>query len=390
MTLVAVMLLGFAGLRARSSAGAGGKPLGEHYLMLVNTAYGPYLNSDKLAQFDQSAYDGIAVAFLHAYEISPVPSPEDMDRQISIWKRSTSKDIWPWVFINRMLGIDPSDKHPYSSDAYFHRIQGADLDDKAGAQSDFLANWKNAIRTARDTHVGGIVMDPEFYNYQNEYNIGELAAATGKKPDEAVDSLRRLGARMADVAADQYPRAVIWFLFTGLTHPDYKVVAGVSYYPAPSYIALGLLDEVAKKHLSLLLISGGEGSLGYCHQSVAQFRGAIAKRATDFSSWLARYRDSLELAGTMTLWSESAAKRGWLKDSPCDATTANTVEDLEPYIELLLQSYRYNWIYGSVDGGYLPFESSASRFDSVIRKAQARSTGTFTKSPSDLPTQPIQ
>lgn len=350
-------------------------PLGDHYLMLVNTAYAPYLTASKVAQFNNSSYDGIAVAFLHTYETSPIPRPEDMDSQIANWKKSTSKDIWPWVYINRMLGIDPADKHPYSTDLYFRRIQGMDLDDKAGAQSDFLNDWKRALHTARDTHAPGIVFDPEFYNYQKEYDVGELAGAIGKKPEQAAELLRRLGASMADAAQDQDPGAVLWFLFTGLTHPDYKVVGGDSYYPSPSYIAIGLLDEIEKKHFSLVVISGGEGSLGYCHASVAEFQNAIGKRAADFASHLAKYHDSLELAGTMTLWSEPAAKKGWMKEEPCGTTSAATVEDLEPYLELLLRSYRYNWIYGSVDGGYLPFDPSASRFDAVISKAVAHSTG---------------
>ncbi len=353
------------------------KTLGDHYLLLVNTAYAPFLNANKIAQFDQSAYDGIAVTFLHAYETSPIPTPDKMDAQIADWKKVTTKDIWPWIFINRMIGIDPADQHPYSSDPYFRHIQGMDLEGKAGAQSDFLENWRNALRTARDTHVSGIVFDPEFYNYQKEYEVGELAQAIGKTPNEAVELLRGVGARMADTADAQYPGAVLWFLFTGLTHPDYKVVGGVSYYPSPTYIAMGLLDEIQKKHFSLVVLSGGEGSLGYCHASVDQFRFTIQKRAADLATQLAKYQANLEMAGTMTLWSEPAAKRGWVKEGVCGSASAATVEDLQPYLELLLKSYRYNWIYGSGDGGYLPFEASASRFDVVISQAKARSTGVY-------------
>src|SRR5580698_6936742 len=46
----------------------------DHYLMLVNTAVASYMTEDKLRQFDKSPYDGIAVAFLHAYDTSPPPS----------------------------------------------------------------------------------------------------------------------------------------------------------------------------------------------------------------------------------------------------------------------------------------------------------------------------
>jgi len=351
-----------------------GKGMGEHYLLLVNTAYAPQLSAGKIAQFNQSPYDGIAVAFLHTYETSPIPDPAKMDAQIAEWKKVTNKDVWPWVFINRLLGIDPASKHPYTTDPYFKQIPGMDLDGKTGAQKDFLQNWQNALRTAKDTGAPGIVFDPEFYNYQNEYDVGELAGAIGKKPPEAVAMLRTLGAQMADTAASAYPGAILWFLFTGLTHPDYKVVGGVQYYPSPAYVTMGLLDEIQSKKLPLHLLSGGEGSLGYCHASLDEFQSSIRKRAGDFAPHLEKYKGILGLAGTLTLWSDPAAKKGWVKEGACETATAATVEDLEPYVELLLRSYGYNWIYGSVDGGYFAFEPSASRFDAVLSKAKSRTS----------------
>ena len=175
---------------------------------------------------------------------------------------------------------------------------------------------------------------------------------------------------MADTAAAQYPDAVLWFLFTGLTHPDYKVVGGESYYPAPSYIAMGLLDEIREKHFRLKILTGGEGSLGYCHISMDEFREKIRDRRERMTQAQEKYQGSLELAGTMTLWSDPSAKKGWVKEYPCGSATAATVEDLQPYVELLLHSYRYNWIYGSADGGYNAFAAeSAGRFDAVISRA---------------------
>jgi hypothetical protein len=77
------------------------------------------------------------------------------------------------------------------------------------------------------------------------------------------------------------------------------------------------------------------------------------------------------MAGTMTLWSDRAAKKGWVNDGACKLATASSVEELEPYLQLLLRSYRYNWIYGSPDGNYLAFApESARRFDAVITRAK--------------------
>src|SRR5215469_11793012 len=79
-----------------------GKELGDHYLMLVNTAVASLMSEDKFRQFDKSPYDGLAVAFLHAYDTSAPPSTTAIDQQIASWKKITSKDIWPWVYVNRI------------------------------------------------------------------------------------------------------------------------------------------------------------------------------------------------------------------------------------------------------------------------------------------------
>lgn len=328
------------------------------------------MTPEKLKQFDRSPYDGLAVAFLHAYDTSSVPSVAEMDSKLTEWKSFTSKTIWPWVYVNRMLAIDPADENPYSKDAYFRRFSGADLDGKGGAQAEFITNWSNGLRAARDSHAPGIVCDLEFYNYQKAYEIPELAAHVNQTPQATTDLLRKLGARMADTAAAQYPDAVLWFLFTGLTHPDYKSTGGQSYYPAPSYIALGMLDEIRAKRMNLKVLTGGEGSLGYCHVSMDEFQTKIRGRANAYTQLLATYGSEIELAGTLTLWSDTAAKKGWVNQYPCNESPAATAEDLEPYLETLFRSYRYNWIYGSNDGGYNAFAAdSAPRFDAVIRKA---------------------
>lgn len=376
--LVAILaIIASLGGTARTSAPslvpAAQRPV-DHYLLLVNTAIASMMDEAKLRQFDKSPYDGLAVAFLHAYDTSAPPDAVTMEAKMTEWKKYTHKDIWPWVYGNRFIGMNAAENNPHSDTPYFRHIQGADLDDKAGALSDFLQIWRNALAAAHDTKTPGIVCDLEFYNHYKEYDIGELARQTGKTPKETVESLKKIGARMADIAAKEYPEAVLWFLATGFTHPAYKTLDGVPYYPSPTYIAIGLLDEIALKQFTLRVLSGGEGSLAYCHENLTQFQSAIRKRGSDFQGTLQKYRDSLELAGTMTLWSDASAKRGWVNEGSCKTAGATTVEDLQPYLELLLKSYRYNWIYASTDGNYLAFApESASRFDVVIRRAKQRS-----------------
>jgi hypothetical protein len=346
--------------------------LGSHYLMLVNTAAPSRLDAQKLAQFDRSPYDGLAVSFLDAYETSPVPTAAAIDALVAGWKKATTKDIWPWVYLNRMIGANVAKGIQDPKMFYFERIQGVDLDGKAGAQKDFLMNWRSALRTAKDTKVPGIVCDLEFYNNYDAYDVGQLAHTTGASRQDVVELLRQLGKRMAGIAAEEYPGATLWFLFTGFTQPEYKIIEGQPYYLAATYIVEGLLDEIQRRHLPLRVLSGGEVGLGYCHNSVEDFRQAITKRGEDFAPTLQKYPGILELAGTMTLWSDPQAKNGWVAKDACGASSAATVEDLEPYMELLFRSYRYNWIYGSINGGYYAFQPAvAPRFDAAIARAKA-------------------
>jgi hypothetical protein len=346
-----------------------------HYLLLVNTAIARLLTPADLAEFDRSPYNGLAVAFWHAYDSSPAPTAAEMEKSIADWKEISHKDIWPWVYVNRLIGVDETEPNPYTKDPYFHRFEGADLDDKAGALSDFLQYWQNALSAAKSSGVAGIFCDLEYYNYHKEYDISEMSRRTGKSPDQIVTLLKQLGARMAATAAVQYPDATLWFAFTGFGYPQFKIVDGRAYFPTPAYIAMGLLDEIRAKHLRLKVISGGEGSLGYCHETLDQFRSAIAKRAGTFAPRLQEYGDALELGGALTLWSDRAAKKGEMLEGSCGSSSAATVEDLEPYLELIAKTYRYNFIYASADGGYVAFKPEiARRFNTVIAQSSAAAT----------------
>ena len=347
------------------------RDLGDHYLMLVNTARASQLDSLKLAQFDRSPYDGLAVSFEDAYGTSPVLPPVLMQLQITNWKRATSKTIWPWVYLNRMIGANIEEGNPLTTVPYFERFQGLDLDGRAGAQGDFLQIWRNDLQLAKATGVPGIVCDLEFYNNYKAYDVAELARMTSKTQDEILSQLHRLGAKMAESAAREYPGATLWFLFTGFTRPAPKAIGGKQYDLAATYIVEGLLDEIQRDHLALHVLSGGEVGLGYCHASIDDLRQAIEKRASLFAPILKKYGGILELAGTMTLWSERAAKKNWVANGSCGASSAATVEDLVPYIEVLFRSYRYNWIYGSPNGAYFAFQAtSAPRFDAAIARAK--------------------
>src|SRR5215475_6275033 len=206
-----------------------------------------------------------------------------MSAQLREWKRLTKKDLWPWVYFNRILGAAEAKSNERVNAPYFHKIQGIDLENKAGARADFLEIWKRSLQIARESGSPGIVVDPEFYNDHKAYDPAEMARETGKTAEQLIPLLEQFGAELADSAAKEFPRAVLWFLFTGFTHKDFKVINGKSYYPTPVYIASGLLDRIQSRGYSLRLISGGEGSIGYCHETLPAFQEAIDRRASSFA-----------------------------------------------------------------------------------------------------------
>jgi|SRR5271165_6370089 len=359
-------------------AAAKPNPLGDHYLMLVAGNRPQLLTPSQLAVFNQSPYDGLAVRFLAQYDTqAPLPVP-DMVSQLLQLKKSSPKEFWPWVSLNRMVGVDPDSDSPYRRDPYFTRTHGLDLDDTTGAQHDFLQMWGDCLRAANQSHVPGIVADLELYVNYKAYEPELLAKQIGKPLPETLDLLHRLGTRMADTAAKEYPDAAIWFFFTDLGQYGWKVYDGIKYYPTPAYIILGMLDRIREKHYHLKIISGGEVSLEYCSFSLQHLKHRMEVRANDYAPHFQNYGASLELAGTMLLWTERKAKTGFVAEGACAKSDADTAEDLEPYLELLLKTYRYNWIYATHNSGYDPFNAdTAPRFNAVINQAQAaaKSTG---------------
>jgi len=362
-----------SGIHSEKEAAEKTAPLGDHYLMLVAGNRASTLTPSQLTLFEQSQYDGLAVRFLTQYDTTPVPSVQEMTSKLLQLKKSSAKDFWPWVSFNRMVGRDPEVDNPNGRDLYFTRTHGIDLEDTAGAQRDFLELWQRSLHAASQTHAPGIIVDLELYVNYKAYDPGLLAKQIGKPVDQTLELLHKLGIRMADAAAKEYPNGVMWFLLTDLCEYGWKVDNNVKYYPTPAYIVMGLLDEIRDKHYMLKVVSGGEVGLSYCSYSVEHLKHKIEVRANDFAPQLENYRGALELAGTMILWPDRTSKTDFMAAGVCAKSDANTVEDQQAYLEILLKTYRYNWIYGTNNSGYDPFNAStAPRFNAVIQKAKAK------------------
>jgi hypothetical protein len=368
------VLLALTGtLRANpANTTTGQAALSKSYLMLVAGNRANTLTPEQLRLFSESPYDGLAVRFLTQYDSTPPPSVEEMTAKLQELKKTNGKDYWPWVFLNRMVGKDPEFDSPYGRDPYFARTRGLDLEGKSGGQKDFLQIWRNSMRAARQAGMPGMVADFELYLNYKAYEPALLAKQVGKPVGETLQLLKQLGMQLADTAAQEYPNGTLWFLFTDLGQLGWKTEGDTKFYPTPAYVVLGLLEQIRLKHYGLHVISGGEVGLEYCSFNVEHLKRKIDGRTRDFAPHLQKYPGALELAGTMILWPDRISKTDFMAEGPCGKSEAATVEEQEPYLELLFRTYPYNWIYGTHNSGYDPFNpATASRFNATILRAKA-------------------
>jgi len=342
------------------------------YLMLVAGNRANTVTPDQLKLFKESPYDALAVRFLTQYDTFATPSAEEMAAKLHELKKANGKDYWPWVFLNRMVGKDPDFDSPYGKDPYFSRTAGLDLEGRSGARKDFLDLWRRSMQAANQARMPGIVADFELYLNYRAYDPSLLGKQIGKPVGETIGLLNRLGAQLADIAAQEYPNGTIWFLFTDLGQLGWKIDGDVKYYPTPAYIVLGLLEEIRAKHYDLRVISGGEVGLEYCSFNLEHLKRKIEGRARDFAPHLEKYPGTLELAGTLILWPDRKSKTEFMAEGACGKAEAATLEEQEPYLQQLFKTYGYNWIYGTHNSGYDPFNpATASRFNAAIQQAKA-------------------
>src|SRR5579884_2093446 len=284
-TTLATMLGCFAGGDARSSGVINSS---EPYLLLVSF----YRAEGQIHVLDDSPYDGVAVPVVDAYYSGPSPSFEQVQARFLSLERQTAKQVWPWLFFNRMVG--PQAGHAATTKLNTRIINGIDLDGRAGARTAFLNLWRVSLRQAKRSGAPGIVLDMEFYNNPQAYSLEALAQQRSALPSALESQLRRLGSEMATIANVEFPNALVWTLVTGLTENG----------PPPAeastrgYVLIGFLDAVRRHHFHLTLLDGGEDSLGYCHDSLSQLAAAIRSRNEESRHYLHAYGQALALAGT--------------------------------------------------------------------------------------------
>ncbi len=343
------------------------------YLLYVSF-YTPRYNKLTLKNIqilNNSPYNGIAATLIGAYSDRQINLYEYEDSTFLI-KRYTKKHVWPWIFLNRIVGYDPiySKKRSYvSKKQYFRDIIGMDIFDTTGALSDFFNIWKVALNLAKQTGVPGIVVDLEAYNNYKAYRIDYLSHCMHIPKSIIILTLEEIGKHLANITNQIYPDAVIWCLFTGLisrTH-NWEIFPSTCYMSV-TYIVKGMLEQAKFAGYKFKVVTGGEVSLGYCFKSLNDLKQKITIRKKKYSPILVRY-PNLHLGGTIAPWADIQSKTGWLLKGRCGCSEVKNINEFLPLFSLLFKTYKYVWIYGAGAAHYNLFEKSKNFFNQAIKKA---------------------
>lgn len=352
--------------------------LGLSYVLMVSSMHPPLakLSDEQIRALNATPFDGVAAEVIGLYDGSPLPAEAGLLEQCRHIGQLSTKAVWPRINGNRIieLGDQFKGKPWIKNPTYFQAIRGWDLDGRAGALSDFYSLVRVGLRAARLMHAPGIVLDLESYNHSQGYRVHWIAERQGRTPAEVIERLKAVGRQVADIAAEEFPDAVFWSLFTTLDKPNGFREKDGPYYIAPAYVFMGLLEQAQQKRLPLVLVSGGEWG-GYCYKSVEAMHKRFAARNEGFRPWLEKYPKNLTLAATITVWGDARNNRGWVLKHAGPDTAWRTTADFEPLLAEMFRTYRYNWVYVPSITDYRPLEAEKAapinaELDKLLRRAR--------------------
>lgn len=328
------------------------------YLLLVSF-YSGQINDfglDKIKAINESPYNGVAVALIGAYDTGKY-SENDFEPAVRLLKKESKKHIWPWVFFNRFVGFDPQEGIAHSghggNKAYFKQIKGMDIYNEACALEDFYNIWRISFKIAKETGSSGIVIDPEAYNNFKNYQLSYVARQLDKPEEEIKKRLKEIGAKLVDIAEEEYPEATLWFLFTGLGNSKTLNPFADKEYRTVTYIIRGMLERAKEIGSKLKFVSGGE-LLGYCYESFDDLKERIKNRSEQFSAILKVF-PNLYLGGTIAPWDKPEQKKDWMLKGKCGKSDLKGIDEFKPLISYLIKSYSYVWIYAATAARYDPY-----------------------------------
>lgn len=351
-------LLGLALVLAATLAAAEGVP--RPYLMLV-TFGAPGLRDWTEAQskrIDQWPYAGIASSVVGGYDTERIPSRADYQAAVKLLRTSRVR-VWPWVFLNRMIGRGKGQAHTSAKTSpYFERIRGWDLEDKTGARTDYLALWRLSLQLAKDLGAPGIVLDLETYNDYSTYQLNALADCGGWSPGQTATLLEDLGRAMARIVEQEYPSAIIWSFFTGLGGNR-----------TTGLVCKSFLEESAKRKIPTKLVDGGETTVGYYNPSAEVLTTRIKAHVSALAPFAGKYKGQLVAGGTIAPYHEPERLTWWILDaSKAGGRTYANMDEFRPNFEALFARCEYVWIYGASAAHCVPFSEEDAATTAALHR----------------------
>jgi len=314
-----------------------------------------------------SPYQGAAVPLVSAYDVDSHTESE-FQGVVTQFQKHPGKQLWPWIFINRIVGTDPArpsqDPGSPSNKSYFEAIHGMDLSNKTGALHDFCQLYRFSLSIAKTLNSPGIIIDPEVYNNYNLYGTSNLATAMGQTVAETEALLAALGSKLTDIANAEYPEATIWWLFTGLGESGPNQVINPASRTV-TRIALGMLDRAKATQSKLKFVTGGEVDAGYCYLSLDDMKQRLTLRQQNYTTVLAQYPE-LSLGVTISPWDGSSPRQGWMTQDICGQSPIQNLDGFKPLFTYMIETYNHVWVYADPNAPYNPYEASASSYNVAL------------------------
>lgn len=322
-------------------------------------------------------FDGVSVAYVNAYHADDVDHNQ-IHRQLSDIAKQTNKDVWPIVFLNRIIGsgdLDPSSKR-FLEKRRFSDINGMELKDGSYALTQYIEILSNSVRFALEKN-SGIVIDIEPYNSKDAYDVRQLAKQLELSEHEVIALLSDLGRQMAKVVSHEKRLASqsnlkIMLLFSGLTTKK-KMKDGVFLKRSVTYVVEGLLAQLSENDEDIEVISGGELSIGYCPKNIDTFKARESKRKKRMEAYQNKY-EFLGTSAPLVLWENKSKTEGWLNQGNCKNSEISSFGELETLAGNVFSTYPIVWVYGTGNSDYKPlmFNETTKAVNETITKIKHR------------------
>ena len=327
------------------------------------------MKEEQIRWLNDSAFTGAGIEYVGQYVSERGPTLGDLSERVAFLNEQCTKDLWPTLYLNNMLGYDPDNGwlHPSapphaSKVPRFRTFRGLDLDNAGGARENFEANWREALEIAKALDSPGLMLDFEAYNDKRASQVGgkrSLAESRGEAPEEVKEGIRSFGARLADITHETYPGATLFCFQTTLGHLDQA-------NSVHAQLTVGMLERSKQKNYDLLILCGGELGLGYIHPNPEYMAQMIRRRAALAKPYLLTY-PNLELTGVHAPFMDPERRAYWMTEDRI-GPSIRTVEDMQPLYELLVKNYRSSWFYGA-NKAFYPYGPDSARFSKVWRAA---------------------